>query len=50
MQGLHEGGTERVVRAWVQGGGGRGACLSLHLSMTFYFLSFSVIEGMKGWR
>ena len=26
MQGLQEGGTERVVGAWVQGGGGSGAC------------------------
>ena len=25
VQGLQEGGTERVVGAWVQGGGGRGA-------------------------
>lgn len=28
VQGLQEGGTERVVGPWVQGGGGRGACFS----------------------
>ncbi len=48
MQGLQEGGTERVVGAWVQGGGGRGAYfLSLSLLIIFHdssSSSFAVIE------
>ena len=47
MQGLQEGGTERVVGAWVQGGGGRGAYFLSGLSMMFCCFFVCCDEGME---